>query len=58
MTQADETEDEGSTTSTTEVQRVVGEPLDSWVTLSASAALLVAILVLGLITRARMNRRR
>lgn len=49
---------QASTTSTTEVPRVVGEPLDSWITLSASAALLVAILVLGLVARARMNRRR
>jgi len=49
---------QASTTSTTEVQRVVGEPLDTWVTVSAGVGLLVAILVLGLLTRARMARRR
>jgi hypothetical protein len=41
-------------TTTTEVPRIVGEPLASWVVLAASAALLAAIVVGGLL----VNRRR
>lgn len=47
------------TTTTEVVERVVGEPLPSWVVLAASAALLVAILVAGLLVsrRQRADRR-
>ena len=40
-------------TTTTEVKRVVGEPLPTWVVLGAGAALLVVILVAGLAVRRR-----
>ena len=44
------------TTTTTEVvDRVVGEPLDSWVVLAASAALLAVILLAGLLVNRRMK---
>ncbi len=48
-----------ATTTTEVVERVVGEPLPSWVVLAASAALLVAILVAGLLVsrRQRADRR-
>ena len=45
-----------STTETTEVPRIVGEPLDSWVTVAAGAALLVVIVLAGLLVRARSRR--
>lgn len=47
------------TTTSEVVERVVGEPLPSWVVLAASAALLVAILVAGLLVsrRQRADRR-
>ena len=50
----------GQVSTTTEVvDRVVGEPLPSWVVLTASAALLVAILVAGvLVTRHQKATRR
>ncbi len=45
-----------ATTTTTEVvDRVVGEPLDSWVVLAASAALLAVILLAGLLVSRRMK---
>jgi hypothetical protein len=43
-------------TTTTEVPRIVGEPLDSWVVLAAGAALLVVILVAGFVTQRRLSR--
>ena len=43
------------TTTTEVVDRVVGEPLPSWVVLAASAALLVAILVAGLLVSRRQK---
>ncbi len=44
------------TTTTTEVvDRVVGEPLASWVVLAASAALLAVILLAGLLVSRRMR---
>ena len=46
-----------STTSTTEVPRIVGEPLDVWVTVLAGVALLVAIVLGGLLIRRRADRR-
>ena len=45
-----------STTSTTEVPRVVGEPLADWIVYAAGLALLVAIVVGGLVIRRRMDR--
>ena len=47
------------TTTTEVVERVVGEPLPSWIVLAASGALLVAILVAGLLVsrRQRADRR-
>ena len=51
MTQADGT----TTTSTTEVPRIVGEPLADWVVYAAGLALLVAIVVGGLLIRRRMD---
>ena len=45
---------EQSTTSTTEVARVVGEPLDSWIVITAGLALLALVLLAGvLVTRRR-----
>ncbi len=44
-----------ATTTTEVVDRVVGEPLASWVVLAASAALLVVILVAGLLVSRRMR---
>ena len=44
-----------STTSTTEVPRIVGEPLDSWVPVAAGLALLAAILAAGLLVRRRRS---
>ena len=43
-------------TTTTEVRRIVGEPLPSWVTIAAGVALLVAILLLGWIANRRRDR--
>lgn len=43
-------------TTTTEVPRVVGEPLDSWVVLAVGAAVLVVILVAGVVARRRLSR--
>lgn len=40
-------------TTTTEVRRMVGEPLPSWVVLAAGAALLVVILAASLYVRSR-----
>lgn len=46
-------------TTTTEVPRVVGDPLPSWVVILASAALLVVVLVAGwLATRHARNQQR
>lgn len=45
-------------TTTTAVPRITGEPLDSWVTIAASIALLVLILVAGAIATRRMRRDR
>lgn len=42
-----------TTPTTEEVERVVGEPLPSWIVLAASAALLVAILAAGLLVSRR-----
>ena len=44
-----------ATTTTEVVDRVVGEPLPSWVVLAASGALLVAILVAGLLVSRRQK---
>ncbi len=44
-----------ATTTTEVVERVVGEPLPSWVVLAASAALLVAILFAGLLVQRRQK---
>lgn len=44
-----------ATTTTEVVERVVGEPLPSWVVLAASAALLVAIVVAGLLVSRRQK---
>ena len=38
-------------TTTTEVKRVVGDPLPPWVVWSAGAAVLAVIVVAGLVTR-------
>jgi MYXO-CTERM domain-containing protein len=40
-------------TPTTEMRRVVGEPLPSWVVVGAGVALFVLILVAGLVARRR-----
>ena len=40
-------------TTTTEVQRVVGDPLPKWVVIGAGVALLVAILLAGFVVRRR-----
>lgn len=46
----------GQATTTTEVvDRVVGEPLPSWVVLAASAALLAFILIGGVVVNRRMK---
>ena len=47
---------ETSTTSTTEVPRIVGEPLSDWVVYAAGFALLVVIVVGGLLIRRKMDR--
>lgn len=52
MTQSDGT----STTSTTEVPRIVGEPLADWVVYAAGLALLVVILAGALVIRRKMDR--
>ena len=44
-----------ATTTTEVVDRVVGEPLPSWVVLAASGALLVAIIVAGLLVSRRQK---
>lgn len=45
-----------ATTSTSEaVPRIVGEPLPEWVVLAASAALLAAILLAGLLANRRLR---
>ena len=44
-----------STTSTTMVPRVVGEPLDAWIVVSAGLAVLVVILVVGVVVTRRMR---
>lgn len=46
---------EDSTTTTVAVPRIVGQPLPSWVVLAASAALLAAIVIGGLVV-SRRNR--
>ena len=43
-------------TTTTEVKRVVGDPLPPWVVWSVGAALLAVILVAGLVTRRHAGR--
>ena len=43
-------------TTTTEVKRVVGDPLPPWVVLLAGAAVLAVILVAGVLTRRHMRR--
>ncbi len=45
-----------TTTTSTAVPRVVGQPLPSWVVLAASAALLVAILAAGLLVQRHLRR--
>ncbi len=40
-------------TTTTEVRRVVGDPLPTWVVIGAGVALLVAILLAGYVVRRR-----
>ena len=40
-------------TTTTEVQRVVGDPLPKWVVVGAGLALLVVILLAGFLVRRR-----
>ena len=40
-------------TTTTEVQRVVGEPLPTWVVVGAGLGLLAVIVVAGLLARRR-----
>jgi hypothetical protein len=40
-------------TTTTEVRRVVGDPLPKWVVIGAGLALLVVILVAGFVVRRR-----
>ena len=40
-------------TTTTEVRRIVGEPLPSWVVVGAGITLLVLIVVAGLLVRRR-----
>ena len=40
-------------TTTTEVRRVVGDPLNEWVVIGAGVALLVAILLAGYLVRRR-----
>ncbi len=40
-------------TTTTEVQRVVGEPLPSWVVIAAGLALLAVILLAGFVVTRR-----
>jgi hypothetical protein len=40
-------------TTTTEVRRVVGDPLPKWVVIGAGLALLVVILVAGFLVRRR-----
>ena len=46
---------DATTTTSEAVPRIVGDPLPSWVVLAASAALLVAILVAGLVVARRMR---
>lgn len=40
-------------TTTTEVQRIVGDPLPTWVVVGAGLAILAVIVVAGLIARGR-----
>ena len=40
-------------TTTTEVRRIVGDPLPTWVVIGAGLALLVLILVAGVLVRRR-----
>ena len=40
-------------TTTTEVQRIVGDPLPSWVVIGAGVGVLVLILIAGLLARPR-----
>ena len=54
MTQPDDTST--STTSTTEVPRIVGEPLADWVVYAAGLALLVVIVIGGVLIRRKMDR--
>lgn len=42
-------------TTTTEVQRIVGDPLPTWVVVSAGVAILVLIVVAGLLARRRSS---
>jgi MYXO-CTERM domain-containing protein len=44
-------------TTTTEVRRVVGEPLSAWVVIGAGAGLLAVILLAGYLTRRRSRER-
>ena len=48
--------DASSTTSTTAVPRVVGEPLDSWIPVTAGLAVLAVIVLAGLFVRRRTRR--
>ena len=47
--------EETGTTSTTAVPRVVGEPLDSWIVITASLAVLALVLVAGIIVSRRLR---
>jgi hypothetical protein len=49
---------EGTTTTTEEVPRIVGEPLEAWVVVAAGVAILLVILVAGLLVRRRTQPRR
>ena len=54
MTQSDDSST--STTSTTEVPRIVGEPLADWVVYAAGLVLLVVIVIGGVLIRRKMDR--
>ena len=43
-------------TTTTEVKRIVGDPLPTWVVLAAGLALGVLIIAAGLVTRRHMSK--
>ena len=44
-------------TTTTEVKRIVGDPLPTWVVVGAGIAVLVVILVAGLVARRHTGKR-